>query len=93
MSGKPAVLFVCLGNICRSPLAEAAFKAEAARIGLDVKIDSAGIGGWPAGRETVDERGDRLVIVRGEGRNVDQRRHVRVVPASVMNAPPLGRSR
>jgi hypothetical protein len=25
---KPAVLFVCLGNICRSPLAEAAFRAE-----------------------------------------------------------------
>ena len=33
MARKPAVLFVCLGNICRSPLAEAAFKAEAARIG------------------------------------------------------------
>ena len=30
---KPAVLFVCLGNICRSPLAEAAFRAEVVRIG------------------------------------------------------------
>lgn len=49
MAGKPAVLFVCLGNICRSPLAEAAFKAEAARIGLDVEVDSAGIGDWHAG--------------------------------------------
>lgn len=49
MAGKHAVLFVCLGNICRSPLAEAAFKAEAARIGLDVDVDSAGIGGWHAG--------------------------------------------
>ncbi|HEX4848935.1 MAG TPA: low molecular weight phosphotyrosine protein phosphatase, partial [Novosphingobium sp.] len=29
----PAVLFVCLGNICRSPLAEAAFRAEAAAAG------------------------------------------------------------
>ncbi len=49
MAGKPAFLFVCLGNICRSPLAEAAFKAEAARIGLDAEVDSAGIGGWHAG--------------------------------------------
>ncbi|WP_404338276.1 low molecular weight protein-tyrosine-phosphatase [Sphingomonas sp. MMS12-HWE2-04] len=45
----PSVLFVCLGNICRSPLAEAAFRAEAARRGLDVEIDSAGTGGWHAG--------------------------------------------
>ena len=36
------VLFVCLGNICRSPLAEAAFRAEAARVGLDAEADSAG---------------------------------------------------
>jgi protein-tyrosine phosphatase len=45
----PSVLFVCLGNICRSPLAEAAFRAEAERLKLDVEIDSAGTGGWHAG--------------------------------------------
>lgn len=50
MMQKPAVLFVCLGNICRSPLAEAAFRREAARIGLDVEIDSAGTGDWHIGR-------------------------------------------
>ncbi|MBU6297463.1 MAG: low molecular weight phosphotyrosine protein phosphatase [Alphaproteobacteria bacterium] len=49
MPEKPAVLFVCLGNICRSPLAEAAFRAEAKRIGLDADADSAGIGGWHTG--------------------------------------------
>jgi hypothetical protein len=38
---KPAVLFACLGNICRSPPAEAAFRAEVVRIGLDVEVDSA----------------------------------------------------
>jgi protein-tyrosine phosphatase len=43
------LLFVCLGNICRSPLAEAAFRAEAARLGLDVEVDSAGTGGWHEG--------------------------------------------
>ena len=44
-----SVLFVCLGNICRSPLAEAAFRAEAERLGLEVMIDSAGTGDWHAG--------------------------------------------
>jgi protein-tyrosine phosphatase len=52
---KPAVLFVCLGNICRSPLAEAAFRAEVSRIGLDVEIDSAGTGDWHVG-EPPDRR-------------------------------------
>jgi protein-tyrosine phosphatase len=47
---KPAVLFVCLGNICRSPLAEAAFRAEVVRIGLDVEVDSAGTGDWHLGK-------------------------------------------
>ena len=45
----PSVLFVCLGNICRSPLAEAAFRREAERLGLDVEIDSAGTGDWHIG--------------------------------------------
>ena len=44
-----ALLFVCLGNICRSPLAEAAFRLEAERLGLDVRVDSAGTGGWHVG--------------------------------------------
>ncbi|HEY7809326.1 MAG TPA: low molecular weight protein-tyrosine-phosphatase [Allosphingosinicella sp.] len=44
-----SVLFVCLGNICRSPLAEAAFRVEAERIGLDVEIDSAATGDWHVG--------------------------------------------
>jgi protein-tyrosine phosphatase len=43
------LLFVCLGNICRSPLAEAAFRREAKRLGLDVEIDSAGTGDWHIG--------------------------------------------
>lgn len=47
---RPAVLFVCLGNICRSPLAEAALRAEARKAGLDIEIDSAGTAGWHAGK-------------------------------------------
>ncbi|MGE4431027.1 MAG: low molecular weight protein-tyrosine-phosphatase [Sphingobium sp.] len=45
----PALLFVCLGNICRSPLAEAAFRAEAGRAGLNAVADSAGTGDWHVG--------------------------------------------
>jgi protein-tyrosine phosphatase len=47
--GMPSILFVCLGNICRSPLAEAALRAEAARAGLDIIVDSAGTGDWHVG--------------------------------------------
>ena len=49
-NNRPAILFVCLGNICRSPLAEAAFRRAAEEAGLDVHIDSAGTGDWHAGK-------------------------------------------
>ncbi|MFE6520193.1 low molecular weight protein-tyrosine-phosphatase [Streptomyces sp. NPDC057794] len=45
------VCFVCTGNICRSPMAEAVFRARVAEAGLDglVEVDSAGTGGWHEG--------------------------------------------
>lgn len=46
---RPAILFVCLGNICRSPLAEAALRAAADRRGIEIEVDSAGLGGWHKG--------------------------------------------
>nr|WP_246448686.1 low molecular weight protein-tyrosine-phosphatase [Novosphingobium flavum] len=46
---QPALLFVCLGNICRSPLAEAAFRRRAAEAGLACTADSAGTGNWHVG--------------------------------------------
>ena len=51
------VLFVCLGNICRSPAAEAYFRHYVQARGLDhaFAIDSAGTGGWHAG-EFADAR-------------------------------------
>lgn len=49
VSKRPAILFVCLGNICRSPLAEAAFRARASAASLDVTVDSAGTGDWHVG--------------------------------------------
>jgi len=47
---QPSILFVCLGNICRSPLAEAALRAQSVAAGVAMTIDSAGIGDWHVGR-------------------------------------------
>lgn len=44
-----SILFVCLGNICRSPLAEAAFRREANDRGLSIEAASAGTGDWHIG--------------------------------------------
>ncbi len=46
------VLFVCLGNICRSPTAEGVFLKVVADAGLSkhIKVDSAGTAGWHQGR-------------------------------------------
>ncbi|THE13491.1 low molecular weight phosphotyrosine protein phosphatase [Bacillus timonensis] len=45
------VLFVCLGNICRSPMAEAIFRDMVKKEGLtnDIQVDSAGTGDWHIG--------------------------------------------
>ena len=61
-----SVLFVCLGNICRSPLAEAALRREAERLGLDLDIDSAGTGHWHVGRPP-----DRRAIAAAQRAGVD----------------------
>lgn len=47
---RPAILFLCLGNICRSPLAEGAARAAFAAAGIDAIVDSAGTGDWHIGR-------------------------------------------
>ncbi|SEB58287.1 low molecular weight protein-tyrosine-phosphatase [Nitratireductor aquibiodomus] len=53
MNAKPrtSILFVCLGNICRSPLAEGVFRSVVAERGRDADfmIDSAGTGAWHVG--------------------------------------------
>jgi protein-tyrosine phosphatase len=51
MSRPVRVLFVCLGNICRSPVAEGVFRQKVRDAGLDdfIEIDSAGTGAWHVG--------------------------------------------
>ncbi|MBL9031400.1 MAG: low molecular weight phosphotyrosine protein phosphatase [Phycisphaerae bacterium] len=70
MIERVGVLFVCTGNICRSPLAEAAFIARARAAGaLDhLEIDSCGTGGWHAG-EPADARS--IAVARRAGIPID----------------------
>lgn len=60
------VLFVCLGNICRSPTAEAVMRALCAQHGVQERffIDSAGTGAWHAG-EPPDRRSAAVGARRG----------------------------
>ncbi len=73
---KPKVLFVCLGNICRSPLAEAAFRQEAARIGLDAETGSAGTGDWHIGHAP-DKRAQAVALRNGVDISTYRARQVR----------------
>ena len=61
---RPAVLFVCLGNICRSPLAEGVFRHLAEQEGVDVEIDSAGTGDWHLGHPP-DQRSQAVAEQKG----------------------------
>ena len=60
----PSLLFVCLGNICRSPAADGIARALAAERGLDWRIDSAGTGAWHIGKMP-DERMMAAAASRG----------------------------
>lgn len=60
------VLFVCLGNICRSPTADAVFRKIVEDAGLDtsIQVDSAGTGSWHVG-EPPDRRASAAAAQRG----------------------------
>ena len=65
------VLFVCLGNICRSPLVEAVARRRLAEVGLDVLVASCGTGGWHAG-EGADPR--MVAAARAAGHDLSRHR-------------------
>ncbi len=60
------VLFVCTGNICRSPTAEGVFRRLVEEAGLApvIEVDSAGTGAWHAG-EPPDTRSQEAAARRG----------------------------
>ena len=60
----PSILFVCTGNICRSPTAEAVFLHRARQHGIDVVADSAGTSAEEAGNPP-DARAIRAAAARG----------------------------
>lgn len=71
------ILAVCLGNICRSPAAEAAIRRAAEAAGLQVEVDSAGTGSWHVGEPPHPESvaaGERVGLqVEGRGRKFNSK--------------------
>ncbi|MEZ5174575.1 MAG: low molecular weight protein-tyrosine-phosphatase [Bacteroidia bacterium] len=65
------ILMVCLGNICRSPLAEGIMRHKIAQNGLDWEVESAGTGAWHIG-EAPDPRS--LRIARNHGIDISHQR-------------------
>lgn len=77
MSVRVRVLFVCLGNICRSPVAEGVLKHRLRERGLErfVAVSSAGLGGWHVGerpdRRSIDVAAKNGVTLESRARLVD----------------------
>jgi protein-tyrosine phosphatase len=71
------VLFVCLGNICRSPLAQGVFAEVLRREELEdeVFVDSAGTGSWHVGSPP-DDRAQRSATARGLDLSVQRARRI-----------------
>jgi len=85
MTERPiGVLFVCAGNICRSPMAEGVFRHLVGEAGLADRfaIDSAGIGGWHEG-EPPDARATAAAAARGVALTGSARR---IAPADLRDS-------
>lgn len=78
-SAPISVLFVCLGNICRSPTAEAVFRHQVIVAGLvdRIEIDSAGTGDWHIGHAP-DRRASAAAAVHGYAMDALRARQVTV---------------
>ncbi|MGF1553583.1 MAG: low molecular weight protein-tyrosine-phosphatase [Paracoccaceae bacterium] len=74
------VLCVCLGNICRSPLAEGVLAAKAAEAGLDLDVDSAGTGDWHVGEPP---HSSSVAVARRRGYDIAGQRARQVEPADL----------
>lgn len=62
-----SILFICTGNICRSPLAEAIARNEAAARGIELRVDSAGTGAWHVGENPCE---NSVVVAKLYGHDI-----------------------
>jgi protein-tyrosine phosphatase len=76
MKERRSILFVCTGNICRSPTAEAVFRKLAEKAGLALRIESAGLGDWHVGQPP-DVRAPHHAKGRGYDLSAQRARQVR----------------
>lgn len=72
---KTSILFVCMGNICRSPTAEGVFRQRAEAAGLALEIDSAGTHGYHIGA-VPDARSTQHAAARGYDLSAQRARKV-----------------
>ncbi|HSF96434.1 MAG TPA: low molecular weight protein-tyrosine-phosphatase [Thermohalobaculum sp.] len=70
------ILVVCLGNTCRSPMGQGVLEARAAEAGLEIAVDSAGIGAWHAGNPP-NPRGVAAARARGYDTSAQRSRQIR----------------
>jgi protein-tyrosine phosphatase len=70
-----SVLFICTGNICRSPTAEAVLRSFCLQAGVELRIESAGLGDWHVG-SAPDERAQHHARRRGYDLSAQRARQV-----------------
>jgi len=75
MKESRSILFVCTGNICRSPTAEAVLRYLSEKAGLELHIESAGLGDWHVGQPP-DERSQHHARKRGYDLSAQRARQV-----------------
>jgi protein-tyrosine phosphatase len=76
MKERRSILFVCTGNICRSPTAEGVLRHLAEKDAIELRIESAGIGDWHIGQPP-DERTLHHARTRGYDLSAQRARQVR----------------
>ena len=76
-----SILFVCLGNICRSPLAEGLAKRRVSELGLELLIDSCGTGDWHVGEPPCK---DSIRIAKTHGVDISMQRSRQITQEDLM---------